>query len=201
MNETIDDKISQFTSSTILKMHSEGWFNSELRNFDLVVLNSLTDLQHINLDELPLNQLQYIVERAAQSLPVYEVLQGFIYEAFRDGEYFPDAISDFCIQVVSGHICPPKKSRNSKNDIKDFTLLLLSEVISKKFQITTSRNDHSCSRCAFDYVIEALYTLHQQGAVERHITTTFNSLSRMQSNKPHVAEQVQQCLNLFTAKV
>ena len=67
MNETIDDKISQFTSSTILKMHSEGWFNSELRNFDLVVLNSLTDLQHINLDELPLNQLQYIVERAAQS--------------------------------------------------------------------------------------------------------------------------------------
>ena len=77
------------------------------------------------------------------------------------------------------------KCRIDRRDAKDFSLLMLAEIISYKYGIAVGRNDNAKKKdSAFDYILNALRDLKKDAAFPNNVTTTFNSLSRLRVNKP-----------------
>lgn len=195
MNEEFDDNICDWTKAALKHFDELGWFNK--KEFSYFELNSFLDTDNPSISDLSPDELDYLVECAIEDRLIYELLEEYVFNALEKTEIIPDEILNLSAHVFCGKIAKPRKARNNKQDMEDYTLLLIAEVLAAKFKISTSRNDATKVKCAFDYIEKCLRDLKINNELSTTITKTFNSLSRLRASKVHVAQRVDQTLKLI----
>jgi len=196
VDREFDDNICDWTKAALKHFDELGWFNK--KEFSYFELNSFLDTDNPSISDLSADELDYLVECAIEDRLIYELLEEYVFNALEKTEIIPDEILNLSAHVFCGKIAKPRKARNNKKDMEDYTLLLIAEVLAAKFKISTSRNDATKShKCAFDYLEKCLRDLKSNNELSADITTTFYSLSRMRTNKEKVAKLVDQTLKLI----
>lgn len=195
MDKGFDEEIVNWTKIALKRFDELGWFKGQ--DFSYFELNSYFCRDEFNLNDLNAEELEYLVECAIEDSAIYAMLEALVHDALEKSETIPEEILKFSAAVFCGNIKRPQKIRSNNQDMEDYTLLLLAEVIAANFEITTSRNDATKVKCAFDYIEKCLRDLKINNELSTTITKTFNSLSRLRASKVHVAQRVDQTLKLI----
>lgn len=184
----LSDQIMSFSKDAVVKLGREDWLT--VKPFPFVLLNSEIDLRDWKLQDLSEDNIEFFIDLALEDADTFELLQAVVANALDDNDEIPPAVYNFALYAFSEKICKPRR-RSNRRDAKDFSLLMLAEIISYKYGIAVGRNDNAKKKdSALDYILKALRDLKKDAALPNNVTTTFNSLSRLRVNKPLISDEV-----------
>jgi len=185
----MSDQIISFTKDALVKLSGEDWLT--VKHFPFVLLNSEIDLKDWKLQDLSEDNIEFFIDLALEDADTFELLQAVVANALDDNDEIPPAVYNFALYAFSEKISKPRRRKSNRRDAKDFSLLMLAEIISYKYGIAVGRNDNAKKKdSAFDYILNALRDLKKDAAFPNNVTTTFNSLSRLRVNKPLISDEV-----------
>lgn len=194
-----DEEILTHAKNALIKLDHEGWLTD--MHFNFVILKTKLQIDKVRLCDLNDEQVDLFVNLALHDAETFELLEEMLEEALTNNEDIPPEIMNVSLFYFAGKIQKPRKQRSNRNDARDFSFLALAEVLSRKFNISVSKNDSSDTACAFTYIVEALIILNAGGLLSQKVTTTFLSLSRMRTRKPNVSIELDNFLPILKRQI
>lgn len=140
-----------------------------------------------------------LIEKSSTERASHQIA-GFLAAAcLGTGSKMPHALKEWSINVLTGKIQEPKRTRSSKHAFRNVALLNTAQLASELFGLPLTRNDEAIRQCsACDAVAEALSRLGHHvsfRAVKELCVGTSPQSRRIQGVAERAREAIAECLN------